>query len=139
MPTISSLRSKPSFTPCTMLAMSERVRPCSARTFRWSELRSTVTTLGSALTEMPPGTVWASLPLGPSTSTELPWMATFTPCGTGMGFLPIRDMVGSLPHVGQDFAAELLLADLPVRHDAAGRGQDGDAHAPEDRGDPVLV
>ena len=31
-------------------------------------------------------------PLGPSTRTVLPSTAIFTPWGTGIGFLPIRDM-----------------------------------------------
>jgi len=78
-----------------MLAMSERLSPCSARTFRLSELRSTVNTAASAFTEMPDGRVWESLPLGPSTRTAPVSTATLTPCGTGIGFRPIRDMVGS--------------------------------------------
>src|SRR4029453_254056 len=92
MPTISSFRSNPSLTPCTMFASSDRVSPWSARTLRWSELRSTVRTLDSILTETLSGTRCESCPLGPSTRTVLPSTAIFTPSGTGIGFLPIRDM-----------------------------------------------
>src|SRR4029453_13465689 len=134
MPTISSFRSNPSLTPCTMFASSDRVSPWSARTLRWSELRSTVRTLDSILTETLSGTRCESCPLGPSTRTVLPSTAIFTPWGTGIGFLPIRDMwvVSYLPHVGEDFAAELLLAGLSVRHDAARGGEDGHPHPTED-------
>src|SRR5438876_3363345 len=93
MPTISSLRSKPSLTPWTMFARSERIRPWSARTVRWSELRPTVRTFPSIVTDRPAGIDWASLPLGPSTFTVPSSTATLTPAGTGMGFLPIRHMV----------------------------------------------
>src|SRR5712691_10441730 len=140
MPTISSLRSNPSLTPWTMLAMSERIRPCRARTVRWSELRPTVSTSRSIVTDRLPGTVWLSLPLGPSALTVWPSTATLTPCGTVMGFLPIRDMAcAPLPHVREDFAAELLLAHGAVRHDTVRGGQDGDTHPAQDARDLVLV
>src|SRR5713101_6381290 len=139
MPTISSLRSNPSLTPWTMLAMSERIRPCRARTVRWSELRPTVSTSRSTVTDRLPGTVWLSLPLGPSALTVWPSTATLTPCGTVMGFLPIRDMAcAPLPHVREDFPAQLLLFHVAVRHHPAGGGQDHHAHAAEDGGDLVL-
>src|SRR5262245_31518347 len=132
MPTMSSLRSKPSFTPCTMFARSDRIRPWSARTERCSEFRSTVSTLVSIVMERPAGIAWDSLPFGPSTLTVWSSRATFTPAGTGMGFLPIRDMEHSLPDVGQYFAANLLLAAFTVRDDAARGREDGDAHAAQD-------
>src|SRR5262249_3168479 len=79
------------------------------------------------------GTTWESWPLGPSTRTVFPSTATFTPWGTGIGFLPIRDMAGgSLPHVGEDFPAEMLPFALAVGHDAAGRGPDCGPNGPED-------
>ena len=49
--------------------MSERIRPCNARTVRCSELRPTVSTFCSTVTDRLPGTVWLSLPLGPSALT----------------------------------------------------------------------
>src|SRR5262245_56267414 len=140
MPTISSLRSNPSLTPCTMLATNERVSPCSARTSRWSEARSTVSTLPSILIETPDGIDWDSLPLGPSTLTVLPSTPIFTPCGIMMGFLPILDMVSALlPHVREHFAAQLLLATFPVCHDTTRRGEDRHTHTTEDRRDLVLA
>src|SRR5262247_1657181 len=129
MPTISSLRSKPSLTPWIMLASNERVRPCSARMLRWSELRTTVSTFDSSFTARLSGTDWLSVPLGPSARTVVPSTVTLIPCGTGMGLLPIRDMlVRPLPDVGQDFAAEPLLPRLPIGPHAARRRQDGHPH-----------
>src|SRR5215471_16819743 len=52
-------------------------------------------TLSARLTARLPGTAWLSLPLGPSARTVWPSTATLTPCGMGMGFLPIRDMAES--------------------------------------------
>src|SRR5262245_44774767 len=139
MPTISSLRSKPSLTPCTMFARRDRIRPWSARTVRCSELRSTVSTLASMETDKPAGIACESFPFGPSTLTVWSCTATFTPDGTGMGFLPMRDMAKrSLPDVRQDFAAHLLPAAFPVGHHTARRGQYGHSHATQDRGDLVL-
>src|SRR5262245_8045672 len=138
MPTISSLRSKPSLTPFTMLATSARVSPCSARTVRSSLARVTTTCPLSIVALSPRGTGWNSLPLGPSARTSAPSTWTFTPCGMTMGFLPMRDMRGPLPHVGQHFAADLLLARLPVGHHAARRRDDRHAHAGQD-GRDLLV
>src|SRR5262245_1509498 len=139
MPTISSYRSKPSLPPVTMLARTERVSPCRARTVRWSELRATVKTFESIVTERLDGIDWLSLPLGPSARTVLPSTATLTPWGTGMGFLPIRDMAPVLlPDVGEDFAAQMLLLHLAVGHHAGRGGEDRDTHAAQDRRDLVL-
>src|SRR5690242_10851983 len=122
-----------------MLASSERVSPCRARTLRWSELRPTVRTLASIFTDRLEGIGWLSLPFGPSARTVEPSTATFTPCGTAIGFLPIRDMASwLLPDVGQHFAAQLLLADLAVGHDPVRGREDRDPHAREDRRDLVL-
>src|SRR5258708_12952284 len=54
---------------------------------------------------------------------------TVTPLGTATGFLPTRDIVGSLEHAAENFAAHIGHARLVVRHDAARRGQDRDAEA----------
>src|SRR5215470_112693 len=138
MPMISSLRSKPSLTPCTMLATSARASPCSARTWRSSLPRSITTVPSCILGVSPAGTGWLSLPLGPSARTVLPSTATFTPWGILIGCLPMRDMVGSLPHEGEDFAPDPLLARLAVGDHAARGGDERHAHAAEDRGDLVV-
>src|SRR5882724_4994421 len=150
MPTISSLRSKPSFTPVTMFDTSARARPCSARVFRSSPLREITSWLFSSFALSPAGTGCISLPFGPSARITTPSRFTFTPCGMLTGFRPIRDMRGLLPHVGEDFPADLLLARVAISHHALRRGdqrhphpgQDGrdpvaaDVHAPPGRGDP---
>src|SRR3990172_1084572 len=138
MPTISSFFSKPSLTPVTMFATSARARPCSARTLRSSPAREMTIWFPSSVAVSPAGTGWASLPLGPSARTVAPSTWTFTPCGMGTGFLPIRDIVAPSPHVGEDFPAHLLLARVAVRDDAPRRRQERHAHAPEDRRDPVA-
>src|SRR2546426_5422856 len=138
MPTMSSLRSKPSFTPDTMLAIRARVRPWSARILRSSSGRPMTSTPPSSVAESGDGMGWLSLPFGPSARTTPSPTWTFTPWGIGMGFLPIRDMSGSLPHVGEDFAADLLLACLAIGHHALGRRDERAAHAGEDRRDPVV-
>src|SRR6266850_2216254 len=139
MPTISSFRSKPSLTPLTMLATSARARPCSARTWRSSLPRSMTTVPSTIRGVSPAGTGWLSLPLGPSARTVAPSTRTFTPCGILMGCLPMRDMSASpLPHVGEDFAADLLLARLAVGEHPAGGREQGDAHAGQDRRNLVV-
>src|SRR4029434_1051233 len=150
MPTISSFRSNPSFTPVTMFATSARARPCSARTFRSSPLREMTSWLFSIFALSPAGTGCDSLPFGPSARITAPSRFTFTPCGMATGWRPIRDMRGLLPHVGEDFPADLLLARVAIGHPALRRrdqrhahpGQDGrdlvaaDVHAPPGRRDP---
>src|SRR5216117_637465 len=138
MPTMSSLRSKPSFTPDTILAISARVRPCSARILRSSSGRPMTSTPSFSFTDSGDGMGWLSLPLGPSARTMPSPTWTFTPWGIGMGFLPMRDMSCPLPHVGEDFAADLLLACLAIGHHALGRRDERAAHAGEDRRDPVV-
>src|SRR5689334_22443505 len=138
MPMISSLRSKPSLTPLTMLATRARARPCSARTWRSSLPRSMTSVPSCIFGVRPAGTDCASLPLGPSARTVLPSTATFTPWGILIGCLPMRDMSAPLPHVGQDFAADLLLARLAVGEHAARGREQGHAHAGQDRGNLVV-
>src|SRR5258706_10547698 len=137
MPMISSFRSKPSLTPFTMLATSARARPCSARTSRSSLPRSITSVPSCIFGVRPAGTGWLSLPFGPSARTVLPSTATFTPWGILIGCLPMRDMRALLPHVGEDFAADLLLARLAVGEDAARGRQQPHAHAGQDRGNLV--
>src|SRR3990167_10563308 len=138
MPTISSFFSKPSFTPVTMLATSARARPCSARTLRSSLAREMTTWSPSSFALSPAGTGWACLPFGPSARTVLPSTWTFTPCGMLTGFRPIRDIRPPSPHVGEDFAADLLLAGGPVGDDAARGRQERHPHAGQNRRDLVV-
>src|SRR5690606_25286410 len=126
-----------------MLAMSVRVRPCSARTLFSSLGRVTWIDPSSALdTWIGSATVCESVPFGPSTWTCRPSIVTSTPAGTGMGSRPIRDMLcflPSLPDVGEDFPANSTLPGLLVRHEAAGRRQDRDAQAAQHTGQVVLL
>src|SRR5262247_4281288 len=139
MPTMSSLRSKPSFTPVTMLAISARAKPCSARIFRSSPEREITSWLPSSFALSPAGTGWVSLPLGPSARTVAPSIWTFTPCGILTGFRPIRDMTLPLPHVGEHFAADLLLARVAIGHHALRRRDQGHAHPGQDGRDLVAA
>src|ERR671936_437717 len=68
--------------------------------------------LPSTFAESGAGMGCVSLPFGPSARTVPSVTSTFTPCGMGTGFLPMRDISDPLPHVGEDFAADLLLAVL---------------------------
>src|ERR1051326_1284993 len=139
MPMISSFRSNPSLTPVTMLATRARASPCSARTWRSSLPRSITRVPSCIFGVRPAGTGWLSLPLGPPARTVRPSTETFAPWGILIGCLPMRDMSGSLPHVGEDFPADFLLARLAVGDDTA-RGRDqGHAHAAQDRGDVVVA
>src|SRR2546422_670632 len=131
MPTMSSLRSKPSLTPLTMLATSARAVPWRARACRWSASRVSTSVLFSSLAMSPSGRDCESLPLGPSALTSPFSTWTFTHWGMTTGFLPMRDIVSLSPYVGEDFAAHLLLARLAVGHDTPGRGHDRHAHAAE--------
>src|SRR5437016_1130018 len=135
---MSSLRSNPSFTPVTMLAISARVSPCMARAVRWSESRVIVSTLFSSLAAIPEGTGWLSLPLGPSARIRPSSICTLTPWGIGIGCLPMRDMRDPSPHVGEHFAAHALLAGVAVGEHAPRSREQGHAHPAEDRGDLVV-
>src|SRR5581483_9841026 len=135
-------------TPCTMLLMSERVRPCSERLRRSSSGRVTWMTFfwSSTVTFMAGCGLSSSLPLGPSTRSLPPSSATLTPPGMATGCLPIRDMVIPYSFVSErrlvdgaeQLAAQALGAGLAVAHDAAAGAEDGDAQAVED-GAQVLV
>src|SRR4051794_32669489 len=113
-----------------MLATSERVRPCSARCSPRSVGRVTTSSSPSWATVMSRGTRSDSVPRGPLTWTSSGSIETVTPVGSGMGFLPIRD-IGVLPDVRHDLAADARVAGLVAGHDASRRGDDGGAHAAE--------
>src|SRR5690349_1165808 len=110
-----------------MLAMSERVRPCSARICWRSFGRWTRTRPSSTRTSIPSGSGRSRVPFGPFTTTWPLFRDTSTPLGRGIGSFPIRDMV-CLPDVTDDFTAHVLAAGLAVRHQAAAGAQDGDSH-----------
>src|SRR5437773_1567790 len=138
MPTISSFLSNRSRTPVTMFWTSERASPWSARSLRSSPAREMTTWLPSTFALSPGGSGWTSFPFGPSALTDPSAAWTFTPCGITTGFLPMRDMVRASPHVGEDFPAHTLLARVAVGKDAPRRRHERDAHAAEDRRDPVA-
>src|SRR3989338_7733017 len=72
-------------------------------------------------------TLKLSLPFGPSTATSPFTETTFTPCGTFMGLLPIRDIIPSprlSPCVAYDLSAYFFLARLLVGHGALESGDD---------------
>src|SRR3954463_6680520 len=124
-----------------MLATSERVRPCSARCSARSVGRRTRSSSPSWTTSMSRDLRSERSPRGPATRTTSGSTVMVTPVGTGMGFLPIRDMVRTfgLPDVGEHFAAHALLTGLVTRLDALGGGQDRGPHAAEDLGDVLGV
>src|SRR3954447_24912303 len=123
-----------------MLSISVRVSPCSAREVRSSSGRVTCSAPSSCATSIGVATEWLSSPLGPLTVTCRPSMAMSTPPGTGMGNLPMRDMLLLLsldprsPDEGEDFPADALLVGLPVGEQARGRRQDRDAQAAQHAG-----
>src|SRR4029453_1386024 len=120
----------------TMLAISERNRPCSERLSRSSSARSTSTSPSSTLAERSSGRMRESSPLGPLTVTVRPSILTSTPDGTGIGACPTRDISAS-PHVAEDLAAAPLGAGLPVGEQPLAGRDDGDPEAPEHAGDGI--
>src|SRR5918911_58235 len=120
-----------------MLAISVRVSPCSARCSARSVGRVTRSCPSSWTTSMSRGTRSVSSPRGPLTRTSSGSIEIVTPSGTGMGFLPIRDM--ALPDVGDDLAADARLAGLVAGHHAVGGGNDGGPHAAEDLRDLAVA
>src|SRR3954453_8508218 len=99
-----------------MLLTRVRVRPWRAFESRSSSGRRTTSWPSSCSMTMGSTTVWDSVPFGPFTVTSLPLMLTSTPDGTGIGSLPMRDMLSSLPlpDVGEDFPTYALLLALLV-------------------------
>src|SRR5688572_17826056 len=120
-----------------MLAISVRVRPCSARCSARSVGRVTSSWPSSCLTSMTRALRSSRLPRGPATRTTSGSIVTETVSGTGIGFLPMRDI--GLPDLGDDLAADARLARVVAGHHAARRGQDRGAHAAEHLGDVLRV
>src|SRR3954466_6420870 len=102
-----------------MFASSVRDRPWRALWFSSSEARLTCSTSPSWPTEMPCANRRVSSPFGPFTFTVLPSIAIETPFGTGIGSLPIRDIVWILllPDEGEELATRAGLPRLRVGHD----------------------
>src|SRR5690349_8193683 len=128
-----------------MLAISVRVRPCNDLLSRSSLGRATSTVPSSALaTVIGAATVWLRVPFGPFTVTRRSARVTSTPDGTGMGSLPIRDMLvsplgPSSPDVGEDFPTHALLVRLAVGQQALARRDDRDAEAAEHLGQAGVL
>src|SRR5258708_2128422 len=141
---MSSSRLNPSVTPRTLLATSARMRPWNARDLPSSLERVNCTTLFSIVTPMPGTTAVFRVPLGPFTVTTFPSCLISTPFGTGISFLPIRDMGNlltrrSLPDLAEDFAADAALDGfLSGQHALRGRN-DGKPEAAEHARDLLLV
>src|SRR5258705_586783 len=88
---------------------------------------------------MPGTTAVVRVPLGPFTVTTLPSCLTSTPFGTGISFLPIRDIGISLPDLAEDFAADAALDGFLSGQHALGGRDDGQAETAEDARDLLLV
>src|SRR5262249_28195228 len=86
----------------------------------------------SFCSNLTPRGMWIdSLPLGPCTSTWSAVTAIFTPCGTGIGLRPIRDIFSMpfLPNLAENLAADFRFAGGAAAHQALRRGQNADAQA----------
>src|SRR5438876_8706836 len=112
-----------------MLATRVRVRPCKARLRGASSGRETRIAPSSRVTVISRGMTRLSSPRGPLTRTVAPSMASSTFAGTGIGRLPMRDMLAHLPDIAEDLAAHLALPCLLAGHDSLRRGQNGDPKA----------
>src|SRR4051794_17738708 len=110
-----------------MLATSERMSPCRARCSPRSVGRLTSSSPSVCSTVMSRDLRSDRAPLGPVTWTTSGSTVTVTPSGTGMGFLPIRDI--DLPDLRHDLAADTRAARLVAGHDPARRRDDRRAHA----------
>src|SRR4051812_4415240 len=121
-----------------MFATSERVSPCRARCSARSVGRLTSSWPSSCTTSMARFLRSSRLPRGPLTRTISGSTVTVTVEGTGMGFLPMRDMC-HLPDLGDDLATDTRGAGLVAGHDAVRRRQDGGAHAAQDLRDVLRI
>src|SRR5580704_5372066 len=93
----------------------------------------------STLAATPGGSPRDSVPFGPFSSIAASFTVALTPFGRAIGRLPIRDcrkpswsgtwVVMGSPDLAKKLAADALLASFAIRHDAAARAEDRDAHA----------
>src|SRR5262245_26702659 len=96
-----------------------------------------MTTFPLSTTTAVSGSIWRSrTPFGPSARTRPSATCTFTPAGTGIGSLPIRDMI-DLPHRADDLAADVLTSGDPVGQDTFRRRQHVHPEPAAHRGDLV--
>src|SRR5918998_279182 len=125
------VREKPVETPWTMPLIRLRVVPHMARERRSSRRGRTATAASSTSTSTSSVRASRSSPFLPLATTVRPCSATWTPAGTGTGYLPTRDIARRPPseHAAEDLAADIGGAGLVVAHHAARRGQDLDAEA----------
>src|SRR5262245_14258754 len=162
MPTISSSLDQPLVTPSTALFTSARTRPCTAE--RSSFSRVTWMWPSAAWSFTPAGRCVCTWPFGPCTTTVLPFTSNFTPCGSGIGFFPMRDIVlnpfikrvlqavswpnstlvtGLIalrvsPHFAQNLATHAFFACLAAGHHSLGSGENVDAQPAQDARDFVV-
>src|SRR5215212_2013036 len=137
---MSSSFLNPSLTPRTLFATSARMRPWKARVFFSSSALVKATTLFSTFTAMPGTMRVERVPFGPFTVTASASWRTSTPFGSGISFLPIRDMGSpSLPDLAEDFAAHAAAGGLGAGENTLRRRHDGQTEAAEDAGDLLLV
>src|SRR5580704_6957938 len=124
-----------------MFATSVRVRPWSARCSPRSVGRVTTIWSSTCSTFMSRLTRSESSPLGPLTRTISGSIATVTPAGTGMGCLPMRDMLvsGGLPDLRHNLAANARVAGIVAGHNASRRRDDRGSHPALDAGNVVVV
>src|SRR5450755_2662801 len=120
-----------------MLAISDRDKPCRARTSPSSLGLVTVIDPSACVTSIGAATSRLRRPFGPCTTTSRPLMVTSTPPGMTTGMRPIRDIAGSLPDVGEDFSAYALLVRLLVGHQPGRGGDNRDTKAAQDPGKVV--
>src|SRR5712691_3957859 len=112
-----------------MLAISVRVRPCSARSSPRSVGRATVIVPSACSIFIRCGTCCVSSPSGPLTITRPGSSEMLTLGGTSIGCLPIR--LTCSPDEADDFAADSFLFRGPARDEPAGGRQDRHAHSAE--------
>src|SRR6266496_2644853 len=112
-----------------MLATSVRVSPCSALCCASSDGRFTTTVPSTSVSCMSACSVRLISPLGPFTVILRPSICAVTPLGSATGFLPIRDICGSLPDHREHFAAHPGGARFAVGHESLRRAQNRHAEA----------
>src|SRR6266496_1920575 len=112
-----------------MLATSVRVSPCSALCCASSDGRFTTTVPSTSVSCMSACSVRLISPLGPFTVILRPSICAVTPLGSATGFLPIRDICGSLPDHREHFTAHPGGARFAVGHKSLRRAEDRHAEA----------
>src|SRR5581483_9891236 len=124
-----------------MFCSSARVSPCSAFVCVCSFARFTWRCPSTVVTEIGGFSFHSSRPSGPLTATVRSDTLTSTPVGIGIIFRPMRDIVTTprLPDVAEHFAAEIRAVRFLAGHHALRRGQNRDAHAAHDAGQPSLA